>query len=181
MSYKSLGGICLLALAVIVPACSKTEDTANMNVNSATPATSTRPGPDNSEITTTTDANGVTTETRVFKNNPRISKVVVTTRNGQKTSRVYSSTGEEKDLTAVVVNALDTTGNALADAAGWTADKTVEGAKTAGEAAKTAGEKTAEGAKIVGTKTAEGAKVVGAKTVEGTKKVGSEIKKAVKP
>jgi hypothetical protein len=183
VSYKILTGICVIALAAFAPACNKTEDTtnANANANVAAPTTTTRPGPDNSTITTTTDANGVTTETRTFNGNPRVSKVVVTTRNGQKTARVYSASGEESDLKSDVGHALDATGNAIADAAGWTKDKTVEGAKTVGSAAKTVGEKTAEGAKTVGTKTAEGAKTVGEKTVEGTKKVGSAIKKAVKP
>lgn len=181
MRYKILTGVCLLALAAFVPGCSTTEP-ANTNATAtATPSTSTRPGPDNSEITTTTDANGVTTETRVFKNNPRVSRVVVTTRNGQRTTRVYSATGEERELKAEVVNALEETGDALANAAGWVADKTVEGAKATGEAAKTVGEKTVEGAKTVGSKTASGAKTVGEKTVQGTKKVGSAIKKVVTP
>lgn len=182
MSYKLLTLICVIAVGVIATACNTPETTnTNLNANLATPTTTTRPGPDNSTITTTTDANGVVTETRVFNGNPRVSRIVVTTRNGQKTARVYSATGEETDLKTDVANALDATGNAIADAAGWTKDKTVEGAKTVGEAAKTVGEKTAEGAKTVGSKTAAGAKTVGEKTVEGTKKVGSEIKKAVKP
>jgi hypothetical protein len=182
VSYKILTVICVIALAVFAAACNTPETTnVNVNANLATPSTTTRPGPDNSTITTTTDANGVKTETRTFNGNPRVSKVVVTTRNGQKTARVYSATGEETDLKSDVDHALDVTGNAIADAAGWTKDKTVEGAKTVGDAAKTVGEKTVEGAKTVGSKTAEGAKTVGEKAVEGTKKVGSEIKKAVKP
>jgi hypothetical protein len=190
--YKILTGMCLLGLAAFVPGCGTT-DNANTNVTAtATPSTSTRPGPDNSEITTTTDANGVTTETRVFKNNPRVSRVVVTTRNGQRTARVYSATGQETDWKGDVASALSDTGDAIANGAGWVADKTVEGAKATGaaaktvgektvEGAKTVGEKTAEGAKTVGSKTASGAKTVGAKTVSGTKKVGSAIKKAVTP
>jgi hypothetical protein len=171
VSYKILTGICVIALAAFAPACN-TPETTNTNVNAslATPSTSTRPGPDNSTITTTTDANGVMTETRTFNGNPRVSRVVVTTRNGQKTARVYSATGEATDLKSDVDHALDATGNAIADAAGWTKDKAVEGAKTVADAAKTAGEKTVAGAKTVGEK-----------AVEGTKKVGSEIKKAVKP
>ncbi len=186
MSYKLLAGICLLALLALVPGCSNT-DNANANANAnlaataATPTTTIRTGPDNSEITTTTDANGVTTETRVFKNNPRVSRVVVTTRNGQRTARVYSAAGQESDLKSDTVNGLEATGNAIADAAGWVGDKTVQGAKATGEAAKTVGSKTAEGAKTVGEKTAEGAKTVGSKTVSGAKKVGGAIKKAVTP
>jgi hypothetical protein len=153
--------------------------------------TSTRTGPDNSEITTTTDANGVKTETRVFRDNPRVSKVVVTTRNGQRTVRVYSPSGQDKEVNDVG-DALEVTGDKIADAAGWVADKSVDAAKATGsaletagektvEGAKTVGEKTAEGAKTVGEKTAEGAKTVGKKTAEGAKKTASAIKKAVTP
>ena len=205
MTYKLLAGICLLTLLAFLPGCNKADETANTNANAntAAPTTTTRTGPDNSEITTTTDANGVTTETRVFKNNPRVSKVVVTTRNGQRTTQVYSASGQESDVKSDVVNGLEATGNAIADAAGWVGDKTVAGAKATGEGAKTVGEKTVEGAKTVGSKTAEGAKVagsktaegaktvgektaagaktVGSKTVTGAKKVGSAIKKAVTP
>ncbi|HEY3024550.1 MAG TPA: hypothetical protein VGJ55_00195 [Pyrinomonadaceae bacterium] len=183
MKYKLLAGICLLALLVLLPGCNNTEN-ANTNANLAAtsaPTTTTRMGPDNSEITTTTDANGVTTETRVFKNNSRVSKVVVTTRNGQRTTRVYSASGQESDVKSDVVNGLEATGNAIADAAGWVGAKTVQGAKATGEGAKTVGEKTVEGAKTVGSKTAEGAKTVGSKTVSGAKKVGGAIKKVVTP
>ena len=80
-----------------------------------------------------------------------------------------------------VGDALTTTGNALADAAGWTADKAEDvGGKTK-EGVKTVGEKTAQGAKTVGEKTAEGAKTVGEKTAEGAKKTGKAIKKAITP
>jgi hypothetical protein len=58
---------------------------------------------------------------------------------------------------------LEATGTAIADAVGFVADKTVEGAKTVGE------------------KTVEGAKTVGEKTAEGAKKTGRAIKKAVTP
>lgn len=186
VSNKLLSGICLLALGAFVPACDKTQETpnanANANANATAPSTSTRPGPDNSEITTTTDANGVRTETRVFKNNPRVSRVIVTTRNGQRTVKAYSPSGEERELNKKEAeDVLEATGTAIADAAGWVADKTVEGAKATGEAAKTVGAKTVEGAKTVGSKTAEGAKTVGEKTVTGAKKAGSAIKKVVTP
>ena len=97
----------MIALAAFAPACNTPETNTNVNANLATPGTTTRPGPDNSTITTTTDANGVTTETRTFNGNPRVSKVVVTTRNGQKTARVYSASGEETDLKSDVDHALD--------------------------------------------------------------------------
>ena len=56
----------------------------------------------------------------------------------------HSATGQESDVKSDVVNGLDATGNAIADAAGWVGDKTVAGAKATGEGAKTVGEKTVE-------------------------------------
>lgn len=179
MSKKLLIAFTVTVLMTFAVGCATTDQTANANLNAAGEA-STRTGADNSEITTTTDANGVKTETRVFRNNPRVSKVVVTTRNGQRTVRVYSPKGEEKEVNDVG-DALEVTGDKIADAAGWVADKTVDAAKATGSALKTAGEKTVEGAKTVGEKTAEGAKTVGKKTAEGAKKTGSAIKKAVTP
>jgi hypothetical protein len=184
-------------LALAASACS-TADNANATTNAnavANPtvaSSTTRLGPDNSEISSTTDANGVKTETRVFHNNPRVSKVVVTTRDGKRTTTVYGKNNEPKGLKDETVDVLQGTGNAIADAAGFVADKTVdlagktkEGAKTVGEktaeGAKTAAEKTKEGAKTVGEKTVEGAKTVGEKTKSGAKKAGSAIKKAVTP
>jgi hypothetical protein len=141
----------------------------------------TRPGPDGSEITTATDANGVKTETRIFHNNARVSKVVVVTRDGRRTTTVYSTKGESKDLKDEVGDGLSATGDAIADGAGWVADKSEDVANKTKEGAKTVGEKTAEGAKKVGEKTVEGAKTVGEKTASGAKKTGKAIKKVVTP
>lgn len=197
-----------LAASVFLAGCNKTESAnanANDNANAgAVATTTTRPGPDNSEIITTTDANGVKTETRVFRDNTHVSKVVVTTRNGTRTARVYSRTGEEKELNKdESESALEKTGDAIAGTAGFVADKTVQGAKIVAdktvegtkkgvevgkdvgaktaEGAKTVGSKTADTAKTVGSKTAEGAKTVGEKTAGGAKKVGRAIKRAVTP
>jgi len=164
-----------LAIAAGVMAgasCSNSDNlNANANANAGVVATNTtRPAADNSEITTSVDANGVKTETRVFHNNPRVAKVVVTTRDGKRTTTVYAPSGESKDLKEEAGDALATTGNALADAAGWVAGKTVDLA-----------DKTKEGAKTVAEKTKEGAKTVGEKTAEGAKKTGKAIKKAVTP
>ena len=191
MSKKLLIAFTITVLMTFAGGCATTADqTANANLNAAGQS-STRMGGDGSEITTTTDANGVKTETRVFRNNPRVSKVVVTTRNGQRTVRVHSPQGEEKEVNDVG-DALEVTGDKIADAAGWVADKTEDAARATGgaletagektvEGAKVAGEKTAEGAKTVGSKTAEGAKAVGKTTAKGAKKVGSKIKDAVTP
>jgi len=170
---KLLIGFAAAMLAVASVGCSTTDNVnVSSNTNTAAVAASdtTRPGPDNSEITTSVDANGVRTETRVFHNNPRVAKVVVTTRNGQRTTTVYAPNGTSRDLKEETGDALAATGNALADAAGFVAEKTVDLADKAKEGATTVGEKTAAGAKTVGEKTAEGAK-----------KTGKAIKKAVTP
>jgi hypothetical protein len=178
VNNKILVAVALAAFAVGVSGCSSTNnDNANTNVNAteAVATNNTRIGPDKSEITTSVDTNGVRTETRVFHDNPRVSKVVVTTRDGKRTVTVYAPSGEARELNKnEPEDVLEATGTAIADAVGFVADKTVEGAKTVGE-------KTVEGAKTVGDKTAEGTKTVIEKTGEGAKKTGRVIKKAVTP
>jgi len=157
--------------------------------NAGTATASPMPGPDNSEITTSVDASGTKTETRTFRNNPHISKVVVTTRDGKKTVKAYSPSGEER-VVETTENALEATGDAVAKSAGFVADK---GEDVAGEvadkaedvgdktvdASKKVGEKTVDVSKKAGEKTVEGAKKVGEKTVEGAKKAGSAVKKVI--
>ena len=121
MSKKLLTAMAFGVLAMFMAGCSTTDQTANANANAAA-TTTTRTAADGSEITTTTDASGVKTETRVFRNNPRVSRVVVTTRDGRRTVRAYSPSGEEKEVNDVG-DALEVTGDKIADAAGWTADK----------------------------------------------------------
>lgn len=173
----------IAGLAVAGSACATTDAVnVNANANSTVASDTTRPGSDNSEITAGTDANGVKTETRVFHNNPRVSRVVVTTtRDGKRTTTVYGPTGESKDLKDQTVDVLEGAGSAIADAAGFVADKTEDVAGKVKDGAKTAAEKTAEGAKTAAEKTAEGAKTAAEKTKEGAKKAGSAIKKAVTP
>lgn len=178
MSNKLLIGCAVALLGFAAVGCSTT-DNANINANSnvAVAQTTTRTAADGSEITTTTDANGVKTETRVFRSNPRVSRVVVTTtKDGRRTVRAYSASGESKEVNDVG-DALEVTGDKIADAAGWVADKTKDGVVEAGDKLEDVGDKTVSGAKKVG----EGAKKVGEKTVEGAKKTGSAIKKAVTP
>ena len=148
----------------------------NANANTTVASNTTLPGADNSEISTATDASGVKTETRVFHNNPRVSKVVVTTRDGRRSTTVYAPSGESRELNKnEPEDVLEATGSAIADAAGFVADKTVVGAKAVGEGAKTVGEKTVEGAKTVGEKTKEGAE----KTKEGAEKVAEKTKEGL--
>jgi len=150
--------------------CNTAEQASNLNNNANADLlaqnSTARPGPDNSEITTVTEANGVRTETRVFRDNKRVSRVVVTTRDGRRTVRVVSRSGEEKEANDFE-HAMDATGDAIADAAGFVGDKAEDVAGKTVDIGKTVGEKTAQGAKTVGKTTAKGAK----KTGEALKKV----------
>ena len=188
----------VLSMAFAV-GCSKSNETgANAGANSNSAETAARPGPDNSQISTKVDANGVKTEERVFHNNPRISRVVVTTANGKRTVKAYSPTGEEREVSpSESEGVLDATGDKVADAAHFVADKSedVAGkAKDVGSTAKektesvgekvvdkskTVGEKSVQGAKTVGEKSVEGANTVKNKTVSGAKKAASAVKKVV--
>jgi hypothetical protein len=131
----------------------------------------------------------VKTETRTYRNNPRIQRVVITTRAGKRTAVVYNSKGEQKEITTSDLdNVLAKTGDGIADAAGFVGDKAEDAAgkaKDVGRDIADKGEdvagKAADGAKTVGEKTADGAKTVGKKTAEGAKKVGGAIKDAVTP
>lgn len=193
MKKQFLIGLIITALAVLGVACSESSE-SNTNANANTGDTASTTAPDNSEVTTTTDSNGVKTETRTFKNNPRVSKVVVTTENGNRTVKAYSPSGEEKDVSKSEPkpDVLHATGDAIADAAGWVKgktetayDKTKEGAKTAADktvdTSKTVANKTKQGAKKAGDKTVDTTKTVVDKTVEGAKKTGNAIKKVIVP
>jgi hypothetical protein len=183
VNRKLLIAVIAIGLTSFVVGCSST-DQANTNADE----TITTTGPDNSEIVTTTDSTGTRTETRTFRDNPRVSRVVVTTRDGRRTVRVYSKAGEEKELTEEVGDALALTGDKIADAAGWVADKTTAGVnevgdklEDVGDKAKSVGREVGDKAEDVGDKTASTAKTVGKKTVSGAKKTGKAIKKVVTP
>lgn len=181
--------VCLLTILLLLALAAGCNQATDQNTASATPSPTTTQGPDNSEITTSVDANGTKTETRTFKNNPHISKVVVTTRDGKKTVKVYSPSGEEK-VVNTTENALEATGDAIAKSAGFVADKAEDVGSEVGDkskdvgekavdAGKKVGEKTVDVSKKAGEKTVEGAKKVGDKTVEGAKKAGSAVKKVI--
>lgn len=185
---KKLCIITIVLIAGFAAACTRNDavtSNANANANVATETPATRQAPDNSEIATTVDRTGVKTETRTFRNNPRIARVVVTTRDGARTGKAYSPSGEERDLDRnEVEEALDATADKVADAAEFTADKTRDAARETADKAEDVKDQTVSGAKKVGEATAEGAKKVADKTVSGTKKVAdktvSGTKKAVK-
>jgi len=195
--------IAILSLSILTASCASSDNAANTNANANTDnsaATNTTvAGPDDSEIVTT-NVNGVRTETRTFRNNPRVSKVVVTTSDGKTTAKAYSPTGEEREISAPE-KALNATGEAIADSAGWLKDKgsdVVDKSKEVGkdvvdktkDTTKTIGEKTVHGTekvidkstdigKTVGSKTKEGAETVVDKTKEGVKKTGKTVKKVI--
>ncbi len=80
--------------------------------------------PDNSVITTTTASDGTRTETRTFNGHALVSRVVVTTFEKQRTARVTSTRGDERELPAdVIPRALEASGDELAAAVGFAAEK----------------------------------------------------------
>jgi hypothetical protein len=199
---KLMIGASSLALALMMGCGGDTSNGNATNSNSTTNTMNTNARSSVDEMpatttpeyeTTTNEAGGVKTETRTYRDKSRIDRVVITTRDGKRTAKAYSASGEEKELrTDDLDDVLAKGGNAIADAAGFVADKAKDAGKAVvdkggtvvskvGEGAKTVGEKTAEGAKTVGEKTAEGAKTVGKKTVQGAKKVGGAVKDAVTP
>ena len=184
---KTLSVLTLLIAVAFISACNS--DSTNSSTPPVAEAT-TQPAPDNSEVTTKVDASGVRTQERVFKGNPRISRVVVTTKDGTRTVKAYSAKGEESDIKSETEDVLVATGDKVADAAGFVGDKAEDVAgetkdvskdiakETADKAEDVAG-KTVDTAKTVGEKSASGAKKVGSATVSGAKKAGSAVKKVI--
>jgi hypothetical protein len=153
-----------------------------------------------------TEADGMRTQTRTFRNNPRVERVVVTTdtRTGKRTARVYTSGGQVRDLPESKVDeALTATGDAVADAAGFVAEKGAQVGRGVADKAEDVGRPVADKAEDIGRGVADkaedvgrgaadkaedvgrpvvkGAKKVGEKTVSGAKKVGGAVKDAVTP
>lgn len=219
MSRKLLSGVCAAALLVTAAACggrTETANTGNTNANVAPTAAASagneaRPAPDESVVTTET-AGGVTTETRTFRNpSSRVERVVVTTRDGRRTARVYYRDKTVRELPeGEVARALDSTADALASAGGKVVDvskevgsevgdKAEDAAGKAGDAAREVGDKAedvgdaaAKGARKAGSEAADkaedvgdaavsGAKKAGKATARGAKKVGGAVKDAVTP
>ena len=184
--------VMVTSFSVLMFSCQSSPSNSNTTANATPAEPTTAAAPDNSEITTATDSSGTKTETRMFRDNPRVSRVVVTTRNGERTTKVYSSSGEERNLKTDTVDALHATGNAIGDAAGFVAtksetafDKTKEGTKTVAEktsdTAKTVGEKTKDVSRTVAEKSTNTGKIVVHKSKAAVKKTGRTIKKIVTP
>jgi hypothetical protein len=179
---KFFAGVCTLALAAVAAGCSA-DTTANSNAAGSGTTAQMRTAPDNSEISTET-ADGVTIETRTFKDpNSRIEKVVVTTRGGKRTARVYYRDKTTKDLPDNdVERALSATGDALVTAGSTVADKVEDIPSEADDAARAVGDKAedvggavVDGAKKVGSEVGDKSEDVGRATAKGAKKVGSEV------
>ena len=211
MSNRILVAVCAFALAVVSSACGDSANDATTNANlanananlaaaNANASGGARAGADNSEITTEA-AGGVTTETRTFRDpNSRVERVVVTTRDGRRTARVYyrdktvkelpeSEVGQVLGMTAdalfnaggKVVDVSKEAGSAVADKAEDVPHEVDDAARAAGGAAKKVGAKVGDKAEDVGGATVNGAKKAGKATVKGAKKVGGAVKDAVTP
>ncbi|MDT4966535.1 MAG: eukaryotic-like serine/threonine-protein kinase [Acidobacteriota bacterium] len=77
--------------------------------------------PDDSEISTATDALGAEIKTRTFRRNGTISRIVLSTRDGKQSVKVYSISGEERELPPdLIATAFEASGDSLAAAAGFT-------------------------------------------------------------
>jgi len=184
VSKKSLIAIVVAALALLTWSCTNSDNTTNANANANTATVMTSPAttaaPDNSEIATTNE-NGVRTETRTFRDNPRVSKVVVTTRDGNRTVKVYSRTGEEKDVSKDgPPDVLHATGDAIADSAGWVKDKSITVKDKTVDTSKTVADKTVDTSKTVANKTVDVSKTVANKTVDTSKTVANKTKAGAK-
>jgi len=201
VSRKFLSGILVTWLAALMAGCGGNVETANTgganaNANNGALATTgggategVRTAPDDSEIRTET-AGGVTTETRTFRNpNSRVERVVVTTRDSQRTARVYYRDQTVRELPRNDVEvALSTTADALASAGGTVVDVSKEVGSEIGDKAEDAAGKAADAGREVGDKaedvkdqTVKGAKKAGKATVRGAKKAGEAVKDAVTP
>jgi hypothetical protein len=146
---------------------------ANANTTAATGTMPMTGGADGEVVTTETD--GVRTQTRTFKNNPRVERVVVTTdtRSGKRTARVYTTGGQVRELPESEVDrALTATGDAVADAAGAVADKAKDVGRGVADKAEDVGRPVADKAEDVGRGVADKAEDVGRGAADKAEDVG---------
>ena len=201
-------GVCALALAAAAAGCGddSNKTTANANLTNANAVVAAdapageRAAPDNSVITSETDG-GVTTETRTFRDpDSRVERVVVTTRDGRRTARVYYRDRTVKELPeSEVEQALGMTADAIYSAGGKVVDVSKEAgsavadkvedvpnevddaARAAAGGAKRVGSEVGDKAEDVGGAAVGGAKKAGKATVKGAKKVGGAVRDALTP
>ena len=209
---RFLCGACALALAALAAGCGDNSGTSNVNNSNSTvvananasnanaSSAGTQTAADGSVITTET-ANGVTTETRTFSDpNGRVERVVVTTRGGKKTARVYYRDKSVRELPDNEVGrALTATGDAIVSAGGKVVDvskdvgatvadkvedvpsEADDAARATAKGAKKVGAEVGDKAEDVGGATVNGAKKAGKATAKGAKKVGGAVKDAITP
>ncbi|HEX8708440.1 MAG TPA: serine/threonine-protein kinase [Pyrinomonadaceae bacterium] len=111
---------------------------ADARAAASVPAESPVAAPDDSEITSAVDADGVKTQTRTFRNNARLLKVVVTTRDGKQAAEAYLANGQRRVLPDErVASALLASGDLIADAVGFSGENGTPAEKTKVAAQKT--------------------------------------------
>ena len=166
--------LCGLALAAFGAACANDADTGTANTsNTAQTAQGAQTAPGNSEVVTAQEGDA-TVATRTFRDpNSPVQKVVVTTRGGKRTARVYMRSGEVRELETAgdSEHALDLTADKLVAAGGKVVDVTKAVGSEIGDKAEDVGGKAADVGREVGDK----AEDVKDQTVRGAKKVGSEV------
>ena len=210
MGKKQGLGVFALALAALLTACgggANTNNATNANASNANAANTNAanatggalaPGqsaaaPDNSTVAVTEEG-GARVETRTFTGGP-VEKVVVTTRDGRRTARVFARSGEIRDLPeSRVGEALTATADQIVSAAGFVSEaaEDVSGeigdkAEDAGGAAVKGGREAADKAEDAAGKAVEGARAAGDKAEDvggaaksGAKKAASGAKKGAK-
>ncbi|MEO6393538.1 MAG: hypothetical protein ABIP75_16935 [Pyrinomonadaceae bacterium] len=125
-----------------------------------TPGPATHPGPDNSETSTVMDKNGDVVETRVFKNNPNVSKVEVLTKikDGKivKTITVYDKNGKAHSVPeSRSESIMQETGDDIARVAGIIAGGSKDAANDAKEKAEKVANKTVDASQTAADKAKE--------------------------
>lgn len=172
MRYKSTLNLSAFFIAFLILSCTLAITHAQ-ETNSGNERQRQVAAPDNSEVTTE-EKDGVTKETRVFRDpdNPVKQVEVETAPNGEKTTKVYSRDGEIKELPREKkVNPLKASGKKIAEATGLVVEKTKRTVSAASdktgeviEKGKQTGSTTVEVSKNVIKKTGETAVAVGEKT-----------------
>ena len=173
--YRRMNAVfCGLALAAFGAACANDGDRGSANsANTALTAQGAPTAPGDSEIKTE-QAGDATVATRTFRDpNSPVAKVVVTTRGGKRTARVYMRSGEVRELETEgdIEHALDLTADKLVAAGGKVVDVSKAVGSEIGDKAEDVGDKAADVGREVGDK----AEDVKDQTVRGAKKVGSEV------
>lgn len=187
MRLRLTGGVCALALAVFAAGCAEQANTnmssgtnANVATTDAAQTNGAQSAPDNSEIVRAEEG-GVVTETRTFRDpNAPVERVVVTTREGRRTARVYYRNEPEPIELAEdkVADALTATASAVADFGRAVGSRTADAAAATREGAEAVGERTVDGARAVGERTADGARAVGERTADGARTAGAATRDA---